>query len=138
VGSFQSTIFLDLPATVDSIRRARHAIDALAWPGQQTEAGFNLRLLVTERVTNAIRHAGLSTSDRVVIEIDAGREKVRAEITDPGRGFTRPAELELSPDRHDGRGLFLVDAIATRWDVERDPDGTRVWFELDIQSPNGR
>lgn len=85
-----------------------------------------LRLLVTELVTNSVRHA---RADTVLVRVLVGRSAVRTEVTDAGPGFD-PAEMApLSSDRT-GWGLFLVESLATRWGVNGDGDRTRVWFEL--------
>jgi anti-sigma regulatory factor (Ser/Thr protein kinase) len=85
-----------------------------------------LRLLVTELVTNSVRHA---RADTVLLRVLVDKSAVRTEVTDAGPGFD-PAEVRsLSSDRT-GWGLFLVEHLATRWGVNRDADGTRVWFEL--------
>jgi anti-sigma regulatory factor (Ser/Thr protein kinase) len=85
-----------------------------------------LRLLVTELVTNSVRHARVDT---VLVRVLVGRSAVRTEVTDAGPGFD-PAEMApLSSDRT-GWGLFLVERLATRWGVNGDGDRTRVWFEL--------
>jgi anti-sigma regulatory factor (Ser/Thr protein kinase) len=85
-----------------------------------------LRLLVTELVTNSVRHA---RADTVLVRVLVGRSAVRTEVTDAGPGFD-PAEMApLSSDRT-GWGLFLVERLATRWGVNGDGDRTRVWFEL--------
>ena len=90
----------------------------------------SLELLVTELVTNAVRHAGLGDDGWVSVEIVAGPAAVHVEVCDPGGGFepghatTRPGE-----ERGSGWGLFLVDQLADRWGVDHD-DCTRVWFDL--------
>ena len=46
-----------------------------------------------------------------------------------GRGAVRRPE-ELDPESVSGRGLTLVDALASAWSAEHSTDGTTVWFEL--------
>jgi anti-sigma regulatory factor (Ser/Thr protein kinase) len=87
----------------------------------------DVRLLVTELITNALRHGSLTPGDRVSVRasIDAG--VVRIEVTDPGRsGIVAPRD---PGPRGGGYGLFLVEQLAKRWGVER-RDGTTVWCEL--------
>jgi anti-sigma regulatory factor (Ser/Thr protein kinase) len=85
-----------------------------------------LRLLVTELVSNSVRHAH---SDTVVLKIVVGRSAVLTEVTDEGPGFD-PAQTERSTNNDGGWGLFLVERLAHRWGVVQDGDATRVWFEL--------
>jgi anti-sigma regulatory factor (Ser/Thr protein kinase) len=85
-----------------------------------------LRLLVTELVSNSVRHAH---SETVVLKIAVGRSAVLTEVTDEGPGFD-PAETGPSGAKDSGWGLFLVERLSHRWGVARDGGATRVWFEL--------
>lgn len=86
-----------------------------------------LRLLVTELVTNSVRHA---RADSVLLKVLVGRSAVWTEVTDRGPGFDPSKVGPLSSDRT-GWGLFLVERLAQRWGVKKDGNGaTRVWFEL--------
>jgi anti-sigma regulatory factor (Ser/Thr protein kinase) len=86
-------------------------------------------LLVTELVTNAVRHAEVGPGQYLRVELRFSPRCARVEVVDPGTGFTRA----LAPSRGDesgGWGLFLVDQIAHRWGVGRTASGTCVWFEI--------
>lgn len=109
------------PDAVARVRRAACAVLRL-W-GCDAHEG-ELSLLVSEVVTNAVRHA--RTPFDVVLSVDG--DTVRCEVRDasPVMPRTRPA----GPDAAGGRGMQLVAALATSWGVERDPHGKRVWFEL--------
>ena len=85
-----------------------------------------LRLLVTELVTNSVRHTG---ADTVLLTVLVGNSAVRTEVTDAGAGFD-PAKTGTPSADHTGWGLFLVDRLAERWGVAKDGTGTKVWFEL--------
>jgi anti-sigma regulatory factor (Ser/Thr protein kinase) len=85
-----------------------------------------LRLLVTELVSNSVRHAH---SETVVLKIAVGRSAVLTEVTDEGPGFD-PAETEKPDTDESGWGLFLVERLAHRWGVVQEDPATRVWFEL--------
>ena len=85
-----------------------------------------LRLLVTELVSNSVRHA---RSEIVVLKIVVGRSAVLTEVTDEGPGFT-PDETAPSESHESGWGLFLVERLAHRWGVAHEDSCTRVWFEL--------
>ena len=126
-------VSLLLPASVESARAARHAVDELRFD-QHQDAVFNLRLLITELIGNSVRHAGLSSADTIVLEIEIRPDEIRAQVTDRGPGFNRP-EFDAPPSGTGGRGLYLVDALADRWGAEPTPqhDGWLVWFELDRQ-----
>jgi anti-sigma regulatory factor (Ser/Thr protein kinase) len=85
-----------------------------------------LRLLVTELVTNCVRH---TAADTIVVRILVGRSVVRTEVTDGGPGFDPQDTGEPGPD-HTGWGLFLVERLADRWGVNQYGDNTKVWFQL--------
>ena len=87
----------------------------------------DVRLLVTELITNALRHGSLSPGDKVSVRASVDDGVVRIEVTDPGE------DAEIAPrepgPRGGGYGLYLVDLLAKRWGVERH-NGTTVWCEL--------
>lgn len=88
----------------------------------------DLRLLVSEVVTNAIRHAGTGPEDRVGLRIDVRGSRVRVEVRDEGSGFVF-RRTKADPARASGWGLYLVAELADRWGIEDDQQ-TCVWFEL--------
>ena len=57
---------------------------------------------------------------------------LRIEVDDPS---TDPPVLR-HPDVHEdrGRGILLVDALATQWGTEIHSDGKTVWFEIDVST----
>jgi anti-sigma regulatory factor (Ser/Thr protein kinase) len=85
-----------------------------------------LRLLLTELVSNSVKHAG---ADALTIKIVVGRAAVLTEVTDEGPGFD-PARTGTPRADQTGWGLFLVERLARRWGVATDAQATRVWFEL--------
>jgi anti-sigma regulatory factor (Ser/Thr protein kinase) len=122
---------MHLERTPDSAAEARRAlteIEAHVSASRLEDA----RLLVSELVTNAIRHAGLSDADRITLILEVEDESLRIEVCDPGPGFEL-AEPTPDPARPSGWGLYLVRELSDRWGVERDGE-TRVWFELDREA----
>ena len=112
-----------LPAVPRSIPQARQTIDRLVGEvdPEQLEA---LRLLVSEMVTNSVRHGeGAETVD---VRLWLRRGVIRVEVEDRGRGFL-PRGV---PRESGGWGLVLVDRLARRWGVRSGPQ-TTVWLELD-------
>jgi signal transduction histidine kinase len=94
--------------------------------GLDADLDHTVCLLASEVVTNSIRHAGLRPTDRIVFAARLTPDFARIEVRDPGRGF----DPEV---RHgaDGFGLRMLDTLSSRWGVDRDETGTRVWFEID-------
>ena len=116
---------LTLPAVPTSVARARTELcDAMA-PELQAEELDTLRLLVSELVTNAVRHGDGSQP----VEVRAHwNSEVRIEVSDHGHGFS-PQPRFGRLDEPGGFGLFLVGRLADHWGVETD-GGTTVWFVL--------
>jgi anti-sigma regulatory factor (Ser/Thr protein kinase) len=85
-----------------------------------------LRLLVTELVTNSVRH---TAADSMTLRIAVGRAAVLTEVADTGPGFD-PDCVEQAGDDNTGWGLFLVERLASSWGVKQDGPSKRVWFEL--------
>jgi serine/threonine-protein kinase RsbW len=85
-------------------------------------------LVVSELVTNSLRHAGLPDAATVRVSAQLADGVLRLEVEDGG---TSGAVSRRTPnrDRGGGFGLNIVDALAARWGVERDR-GTLVWVEL--------
>ena len=98
---------------------------------------YDLRLLVTELVTNSLRHSHLGAGDAIhlVIQVEPQMEPktLRVEVHDPGTGFDAPAPPQ-SPDLGAGWGLYLLGRIADRWGIQGRPS-TCVWFEMDLSLP---
>ena len=116
-----------LPASAEAPREARHALDRLAGD-LSVNLLENVRLLVSELVTNCIRHAGLDPQGSIELRVTASESVIRVEVSDPGGGF-EPAPVSLSLYSTSGWGLYLVERIADRWGVSVE-NGTKVWFEI--------
>jgi anti-sigma regulatory factor (Ser/Thr protein kinase) len=118
----------ELPVTTEAAAVARHALGDLAdvLPGGRAR---DVRLLVSELVTNAVRHANLDDHEVIRLVVDLADSVLRVEVHDPGGGFV-PTAPAPDPARPSGWGLYLVAELADRWGVDSD-DSTLVWFELD-------
>jgi anti-sigma regulatory factor (Ser/Thr protein kinase) len=118
-------VSLVLPPTTASVPEARHFVDhalpSTCWADEVT-------LIVSELASNAVRHA--ETPFTVALQCDGAI--VRVEVSD---GATALPVLQRPPvDAITGRGLLIVEALATRWGVEPNPSGKTVWFELACRS----
>jgi anti-sigma regulatory factor (Ser/Thr protein kinase) len=91
-------------------------------------------LLVTELVTNAVRHAGAGPERPVQIQLLHRAGCVVVAVADEGPGFTRDPNASAGSESG-GWGLFLVDQTADRWGVERTMSGSCVWFEIGLLGP---
>jgi anti-sigma regulatory factor (Ser/Thr protein kinase) len=107
---------------------ARRGLEALRTTFDDTTVDEAV-LLVSELVTNSVRHAGLGEGDTISVEVRQAEGSLRVEVSDPGAGF----DADPSPRGDGGWGLLLLDRVADRWGVRRG-DRTSVWFELDAVS----
>jgi anti-sigma regulatory factor (Ser/Thr protein kinase) len=113
------------PYAVTAARLALADLDSTL----DASTAFDVRLLVSELVTNCVKHASVGADDSIRLHVDVRDETVRVEVMDSGPGF----ELrEPIPDTQtdSGWGLFLVNQMADRWGVEKAQDNC-VWFEID-------
>jgi anti-sigma regulatory factor (Ser/Thr protein kinase) len=122
-------IDVKLAPAAASVAEARSRLEALRG-AVKDDLLEDLRLLVSEVVTNSVRHAHLAPDDSVGLHVVAEPKRVRAEIVDPGRGFEPPARGPAA-GAGSGWGLFLVERVADRWGVDHLDGHTRVWFEID-------
>jgi anti-sigma regulatory factor (Ser/Thr protein kinase) len=111
------------PEAIPAARKALDGFDGLI----DRTVWEDLRLLVTELVTNGVRHG--SQRGAVEVAVALNDEKVRVEVSDAGRGFDPPDAPMPRRDGTGGWGLQLVDRVASTWGVNVN-DGTCVWFEL--------
>lgn len=123
------TFEIDLPRALESAATARQAVGELSDQLPEEVLG-DVRLLVSELVTNALRHAGLGDDDRIELAVGVTDVAVRVEVTDHGRGFD-PQAIPSDPEVAEGWGLYLVATLSDRWGAESEGGATRVWFELD-------
>ena len=90
-------------------------------------------LLVSELVSNSVRHSGVPEGEEVVVRVRLWRDGFRLEVEDPGRsGVIAPQPQD--PLRGGGMGLHLVQTLSERWGVVRATEGpTCVWAQLPRQ-----
>ena len=90
----------------------------------------DVRLLVSELVTNSVRHADMEPPAAVSVDVSLDASKIHVEVCDSGPGF-EPRKRRTGQSKAGGWGLFLVERLADRWGVVRNTI-TRVWFEIDL------
>jgi anti-sigma regulatory factor (Ser/Thr protein kinase) len=119
---------LTVPARPHAAAAARTALGE--WLGDNVPDRLldDARLLVTELVTNCVRHGHLPADAPIWIRADLANGILRLEVRDPGeRGTVAPRTPDLTIGA--GYGLHLVDLLAARWGISR-TRGTHVWLEL--------
>lgn len=118
------------PASVSAVRHWLHAL-LNGWPCSQVD---DAELLASELVTNAVTHGQGS----VTVRVWPGADGLRVEVSDHGRATPRLRTCR-DAESEGGRGLGIVDQLATRWGVapRTTPRGTTVWFEMDGPAGDG-
>lgn len=131
---------LTIAALPQSVGQARAAVRKL-----MTDCGFeatsdDVLLCLSEALTNSITHA--KDVDMVTVIARCCGRMVRVEVHDPdstrpiveapARGETRGQLPQAGLVEESGRGLLLIDAVASRWGVTPKAPGKMVWFEKDV------
>ncbi|MEX2658918.1 MAG: ATP-binding protein [Acidimicrobiales bacterium] len=117
---------MELPAAPASVGSARRFVGGLLEDFDATSVSDVASLLTSELVTNAIVHAG----GRVRIRVTCEEGIVRVSVEDSSNA--RPYRRRATEAAVTGRGLTLVEELASSWGVDPllDGRGKSVWFEL--------
>jgi anti-sigma regulatory factor (Ser/Thr protein kinase) len=110
-------------------RRAVEDLSANVDPGVLRDA----QLLVSEVVTNSIKHSG--SDEPIQLRVWERATGLKVEVTDGGLGF-EASEPTMPGEGEGGRGLLILAALADRWGTSCDARA-RVWFELWPRSVSG-
>lgn len=92
-------------------------------------------LLLSELLTNAVRHARVSPGREIETVFEVTEERLRVEVSDASNEI--PVMRHIDDDEEEGRGLALVASLATRWGTAarmvngQYAVGKTVWFEMD-------
>jgi anti-sigma regulatory factor (Ser/Thr protein kinase) len=125
-----SSISVDLAISYESGWLARRTVEPLR-SCMSSQAFEDLRLVVTELVTNAVRHGGKRGSVRLAVRCLPRTVEVR--VSSP-EGVTEPALVPHARDGEGRLGLRIIDHLAEGWGVERAPGRTTVWAVLPRES----
>jgi anti-sigma regulatory factor (Ser/Thr protein kinase) len=128
---FGPRVELELDYGPDAAAQARAAVAALE-ERVNPDVLDDVRLLMSEIVTNAVRHSDSPPGAKIGMTVSVGREALRGQVTDGGLGFA-PKPRSAPATEAGGWGLHLVDRLASRWGVDGGAS-VRVWFEIDLAS----
>ena len=117
---------IEFPATTAAPQAARRATAALLAAWDLADLRDDAALIVTELMTNALRHAPGTGHLEIVLVGD--RHGVR--ICVPDNSPAIPVIGALAPARSDGRGMRLVANLASEWGTEPRSGGKLVWARL--------
>jgi len=101
---------------------AEHAVDL------SEDLKNDAELLVSELVSNAVQHG----QPAIVLRVNTDPPGIGVEVSDKGGFLPALPNREPDPRQPNGRGLRLIDALATSWGVTPadPPPGKTVWFEI--------
>jgi anti-sigma regulatory factor (Ser/Thr protein kinase) len=120
----EDDLHVHLAGHLSEVQRARHLTSERARLARVD--ADDAELVVSELITNALRHGGPGV-DLWVRPLAAGG--LRLEVVD-GRGGSTPQVQRPDDDAESGRGLVIVETLARRWGTERLAAGKQVWCEL--------
>jgi anti-sigma regulatory factor (Ser/Thr protein kinase) len=128
---------------IDSVRRSLAPDRGAAAAARRVLDGFRGRLeedviersavVVTEVVTNSVKHAGLTAAQPIDLNIRVFAGCLRIEVTDKGTAGFDPVATLPNPGQNSGRGFWMVDQLTDRWGVDF-TRSTRVWCEFDLDA----
>jgi PAS domain S-box-containing protein len=119
----------DLPADPAIVASARRQVaERLANWGLH-DAAFTTELVVSELVTNAIRHAQSPIQLRLIRD-----RTLICEVSDGSS--TAPHLRRARAFDEGGRGLLLVSRLALRWGSRQTPHGKTIWAEQALPGPD--
>jgi anti-sigma regulatory factor (Ser/Thr protein kinase)/ABC-type transporter Mla MlaB component len=117
-------LWLDVECGPQGPRQARRAVAECAARLGLDEVSDDLLLLVSEMVTNAVRHG----APPVRLEVLADDDVVRVTVGDGDPGLPRPREVD--EEAEGGRGMVLVELLASEHGVRSQPPGKTVWASV--------
>jgi len=89
----------------------------------------DVNLLVSELVSNSVKHASLMDDQEILVDANPTENGIRVEVTNPGGAQLANRLPEKAEES--GWGLLLVAKIASRWGIATN-GRTLVWFEIDV------
>ena len=117
----------DLPDSLEAAAIARREIESVVDAWGLAALRDEVVLLVSELVTNALRHA----RSPVRLHAEADDHRLRVGVDDGGAAVVLRPRLFPPVDQENGRGLALLEMLSSRWGMVARADGKTVWFELD-------
>lgn len=126
----EQPVTVAVPHERTGVRMARHAFaDQLDAVGVPPEDRDDALLVLSELVSNAVRHAAPLPSGEILVRWQVADDILHVEITDGGAG-TRPHASVAALSALSGRGLDIVRTVSTQWGVTEGDGSVTVWAEV--------
>ena len=110
-----------LPFTPASVPEARRRLKTwMLEGGLPDETMEDARLVLSELVANSVRHARPLADGSILVGWLREDHDLVITVTDGG-GATIPRQLDATSSELAGRGMTIVEALATRWWTDRSP-----------------
>lgn len=123
---------LQVPHGTTGVRRARHAVEEqLSAAGVPAAVRADAVLVLSELVSNSVRHAAPLPGGEIGVRWSVTPEVVHLEITDGGSS-TRPLASVAAMTSVGGRGLDIVRGISREWGVTEGEDSVTVWADVPV------
>lgn len=134
------TVRLRMPARAEYVALARLALSGLAdIVTLPEEMVADLKLALTEAVSNSVRHAYAGGAGSVSIAYELSGDALAVEVVDDGKGFDpeRPPELEGEELTEGGLGIAIIRTIADEFELHSRPGvrGSRLRFVKRLPQP---
>jgi serine/threonine-protein kinase RsbW len=115
-------VTMSMPFSAESAGRVREALGSwLSRRGSAARTVDDARLVATELVGNAVRHARPLGNGTVLVRWHQDGSALELSVCDGG-GATAPELIDAAPTDVSGRGLTIVDALSSTWWVEHSSD----------------
>lgn len=126
---------VSVPHEVSGVRQARHAVaNRLTAAGVAAEDREDAVLVVSELVSNSVKHAEPLPDGEIVICLDVAADVLHLEVTDGGSG-TYPRAGVPALSAVGGRGLDIVRTLGRQWGVTESQEGVTVWVDVPRRGP---
>ena len=134
------TVRLRVPARAEYIALARLALSGLAdIVALPDELLADLKLALTEAVSNSVRHAYADGRGFVSVTYELSGDALAVEVVDDGKGFDpeRPPVLEGEELTEGGLGIAIIRTIADEFELQSSPGvrGSRLRFVKRLRQP---
>lgn len=129
-GSSDTAVSVSVPHERTGVRMARHAVaDRLESLGVQQADRADAMLVVSELVSNSVRHADPLSGGEINVRWSVAADALHLAITDGG-ARTQPRAGIAALSATGGRGLDIVRSVSRQWGVTEGESSVTVWVEL--------